>query len=86
MNQNYFFDKLILMYLYKKESISTLDIENEFGGILDKQNVNNIISNRKNTTSYIYKGFIDYDQNKHTLTITKKGENLTEQEFSESRS
>lgn len=59
MNENAFFDDLLLSLLYKKGSISTLYIEKEYGNTLDVQNVNNVISNRGNTTSYIYRGFID---------------------------
>lgn len=73
-NNAYFFDTLILMYLYKKNSVSTDDTERIFGyKILDKQNVNNVVSNRNNSTSFIEKGYMNYDGNNHTLTITKKG-------------
>lgn len=73
-NNAYFFDTLILMYLYKKNSVSTDEIEGRFGyKIADKQNVNNVVSNRRNSTSFVEKGYMDYDEKSHTLTITKKG-------------
>lgn len=66
MNQNAFFDDLLLMYLFKKGSASTNDIETHFGDLSDGQNVNNIICNRGNSTSYINRGLIDYDENNRT--------------------
>ena len=86
MNENAFFDDLLLSYLYKKKKASTLDIEKKFGDILDTQNVNNVISNRENKVSYISKGFIKYDETKHTLTITKKGKDFIEEKYSNKRS
>ncbi len=55
MNENAFFDDLLLSFLFKKKSISTEEIEEKFGDVFDVQNVNNIICNRNNSTSYIGK-------------------------------
>lgn len=74
MNQNAFFDDLLLMYLAKKGTASTNDIEELFGNFSDHQNVNNIICNRENSTSHIYKGWITYDKMNQTLSITPAGE------------
>lgn len=60
INQNAFFDELLVMYLYKKRTVSTLDIEELFGGEYDFQNSNNPISNRKNKVTYINKNYIEY--------------------------
>lgn len=85
MNENAFFDDLLLRFLHKKKSISTTEIEKQFGDIFDWQNVNNIICNRYNGTSYINKGLMDYDENTQILSITKKGKNFIEDEYSEKR-
>lgn len=53
MNEFKFFQDEILKYLYKKGTVSTDEIENLFGGDDDVQNVNNVICNRANGTSYI---------------------------------
>ena len=86
MNQNAFFDDLLLMYLFKKGSASTNDIETHFGDLSDGQNVNNIICNRGNSTSYINRGLIDYDENKQTLSITASGKKEIENKYSSRRS
>lgn len=85
MNENAFFDDLLLRFLHKKKSISTTEIEKRFGDIFDWQNVNNIICNRYNGTSYINNGLMDYDENTQMLSITKKGKNFIEDEYSEKR-
>ena len=85
MNENAFFDDFILSYLYKKGSISTLDIETEFGNACDQQNVNNVICNRGNRTSYIRRGYMEYDDEKHTLSITEKGRRFLEGKYSGKR-
>lgn len=76
-----FFDELVLMLLYKKETLNTTKIEQLLGGIYDFQNVNNVISNRGNQTSYIYKEYILYDENKNELTITNKGKEHIRNKF-----
>lgn len=81
MNEFQFFQKQILQYLYKKESVSTDEIEGLFGGDYDCQNVNNVISNRYNGTSYIYQGYMKYDSDNHILTITPKGRKFVESNF-----
>lgn len=86
MNENAFFDDLLLSYLYKKKKASTLDIENRFGDIFDTQNVNNVISNRNNSVSYISQGYLEYDENKQILSITKKGEKFIDDKYSKKRS
>ena len=78
MNENAFFDDLLLSYLYKKKKASTLEIENKFGDLLDKQNVNNVISNRDNSVSYINLGYLEYDEDKKTLSITSYNNNFVE--------
>lgn len=85
MNENAFFDDLLLRFLYKKKSISTIEIEEQFGGVFDGQNVNNIICNRYNGTSYINNGLMDYDEESQILSITKKGKKFIEDEYSEKR-
>ncbi|MDE7140797.1 MAG: hypothetical protein K2O09_08640 [Treponemataceae bacterium] len=85
MNENAFFDDLLLSFLHKKKSISTTEIEKRFGDIFDCQNVNNIICNRGNGTSYINNGLMDYDENAQVLSITKKGENFIESKYSKKR-
>lgn len=85
MNQNAFFDDMILFYLYKHKTISTLETENTFGGTFDWQNVNNVISNRFNRTSNIFKGYMKYDEDKQQLTITRSGKNYVENLYSERR-
>lgn len=82
MNEFKFFQDGILRYLYKKGTVSTDEIENLFGGDDDVQNVNNVICNRTNGTSYIYKGYMKYDGETHTLSITKKGKNFVENNYS----
>ncbi len=86
MNQNAFFDDLLLMYLFKKDTASTNDIENYFGDFSDGQNVNNIICNRGNSTSYINRGLIDYDEKTQTLSITAVGKQEIENRYSSRRS
>ena len=86
MNENAFFDDLLLSYLYKKKKASTLDIENRFGDIFDTQNVNNVISNRNNSVSYISQGYLEYDENKQILSITKKGKKFIDEKYSQKRS
>lgn len=86
MNENAFFDDLLLSYLYKKKKASTLDIENRFGDIFDTQNVNNVISNRNNSVSYISQGYLKYDENKQILSITKKGKKFIDEKYSKKRS
>ncbi|MCQ2601647.1 MAG: hypothetical protein MJ184_09840 [Treponema sp.] len=86
MNENAFFDDLLLNFLYKKKKASTIDIEKKFGDILDTQNVNNIISNRENQVSYINQGYMKYDETKQTLSITKKGKDFIEEKYSRKRS
>ncbi|EAJ0636837.1 hypothetical protein B6948_07070 [Campylobacter jejuni] len=81
INQNAFFDELVLMLLYKKETLNTTKIEQLLGGIYDFQNVNNIISNRDNQTSYIYKEYMLYDENKNELTITNEGKEYIRNKF-----
>lgn len=81
MNEFQFFQQQILQYLYKKGSVSTDEIEGLFGGDYDWQNVNNVISNRYNGTSYIYQGYMKYDANNHILTITQKGRTFVESNF-----
>ena len=86
MNENAFFDDLLLSYLYKKKKASTLEIENKFGDLLDKQNVNNVISNRDNSVSYINLGYLEYDEDKKTLSITSEGKKFVEEKYSKKRS
>ncbi|AJC86842.1 hypothetical protein [Campylobacter sp. RM16704] len=81
INQNAFFDELVLMLLYKKETLNTTKIEQLLGGIYDFQNVNNVISNRDNQTSYIYKEYMLYDENKNELTITNAGKEYIRNKF-----
>lgn len=80
-NENAFFDEMILHYLYKRDIVSTKDIESLFGGIFDWQNVNNVISNRNKKTSYIYKGYMNYDDVKQTLYITPSGKTYIENKY-----
>ncbi|EGK8165399.1 hypothetical protein LMQ51_000763 [Campylobacter coli] len=81
INQNAFFDELLVMYLYKKRTVSTLDIEELFGGEYDFQNSNNPISNRKNKVTYINKNYIEYDENKQELKITENGKDYIREKF-----
>ena len=81
MNENAFFDDMILFYLYKHGSISSLDTEDMFGGMFDVQNVNNVICNRGNSTSYIAQGYFKYDGEKQTLKITAKGKRFVESRY-----
>ncbi|MCW1369534.1 hypothetical protein OLQ19_09565 [Campylobacter jejuni] len=69
------------MLLYKKETLNTTKIEQLLGGIYDFQNVNNIISNRDNQTSYIYKKYMLYDENENELTITNEGKEHIRNKF-----
>ena len=85
MNENAFFDDLLLSFLYKKKSISTNEIEEKFGDVLDYQNVNNVISNRNRGPSYINTGLMDYDENFQILSITKKGEDFIRNKYSDKR-
>ena len=86
LNETYFFETIVLYYLYKKKAVSTNDIENLFGDPKsDKQHVNNIISNKDNRTSYIFKKLMKYDQIAGTLKITKKGERFVEKKFKKRR-
>lgn len=86
MNENAFFDDLLLSFLYKKKKISTTEIEEKFGDVLDWQNVNNIICNRYNGTSYINNGLMNYDEKTQTLSITKDGEDFIREKYSGRRS
>lgn len=86
INENAFLDELALHYLYKRKSINTNDMEKVLSPD-DKQLVNNVICNRKNSTSYLSEivGFLKYDENKYELSITKKGEKEIEQRYAEKR-
>ena len=86
INENYFFDELLLMYLFKKEEVSTKEIEEKFGSLNDYQNVNNVISNNENNTSYIKKGYMIYDEKNQLLKITNKGKDVIKDRFSKRRS
>lgn len=87
INETYFFEVFALMYLFKKRRVSTDRIEKIWGSIFgdDKQNVNNIISNRSNSTSVISKGWLEYDEKKHILKITKDGKNVIKEWFGRRR-
>lgn len=86
-NENYFFDTLILMYLYKKTKVSTLEIEKLFGGVNDHQNVNNVVANgKRNNTTCIKRGLIELDEKNHLLRITQKGRHTVRKWFSKNRS
>lgn len=86
INSNFFFDTLVLMYLYKKESIETSKIEEMFGNLqTDEQRVNNIVCNRSRTTSFVSKGYIDYDENNQILQIPDKGRRIVEKWFKKNR-
>ena len=86
MNQNAFFDDLLLMYLYKKEAVSTNDIERDFGAFSDIQNVNNVICNCGNSISCISKGFIAYDEENQIVSIISAGKKEIEGRYSSRRS
>lgn len=81
MNEFDFFQNEILEYLYKKGTVSTNEIETLFGGQGDWQNVNNVICNRGNSTSYIYKGYMTYNETKRTLSITDKGKDFIKNKY-----
>ena len=85
-NNTYFYETEILMYLYKKKEVSTLEIEKLFGGDNEKQAVNNVISDSDRNTSLIKRGYLDYDKNNQVLTITAKGRTKIKKMFSERRS
>lgn len=81
MNEFDFFQNEILEYLYKKDTVSTDEIETLFGGQGDCQNVNNVICNRGNSTSYIHKGYMIYNEAEHTLSITDKGKDFIKNRY-----
>lgn len=81
MNKFQFFQSLILHYLYTKDTVSTNEIEEKFGSNEDIQDVNNVVCDRSNLTSYIHKGYMDYDEAKRTLTITAKGKQFIEEKY-----
>ncbi|MPB17238.1 hypothetical protein AAH50_003585 [Campylobacter lari] len=81
INQNAFFDELLVIYLYKKGTVSTRDIENLFGNEYDFQNSNNPISNRGNKVTYINKDYIEYDEIARELKITEKGREYIRNKF-----
>lgn len=86
INNNFFFDTLVLMYLYKKGTVETSKIEEMFGDLqTDTQRVNNIVCNRNRTTSYVAVDYIKYDENKQILQITDKGRRIVEKWFKRNR-
>ena len=83
MNQMKFYSELLLHYLYKRGSISTLRTEPMFASLKggDEQTVNNIICNRNESTSYIKQGLLQYDEVNHILSITPKGRKEIESRY-----
>jgi hypothetical protein len=72
------------MYLYKVEEYNTKKMEPLFNYI-DPQLINNVISNRNNSTSYINLGHMDYDELNQIIKITEKGKQLIEKKYSQKR-
>ena len=85
MNNQFYYENTILHVLYKMESISTVILE-EFLGNVDYQLVNNVVCNRTKTTSYIYKGFLSYDEANQLLSITDSGKKEIEKMYHGKRS
>jgi len=86
MNQNHFYDETLLHLLYIfHEGLSTEDIE-PFLNWKHPQNINNVISNRNNKTSYLYKNrLIEYDGASRRVCITRAGKEMIERRYSDDR-
>ena len=84
MNNQALYEDTILNTLYKTNSMSTKDLEAKFN-FVDPQLANNVISNRNNSTSPIAKGWIQYDEKKQTISITKAGQQEVEARYSGKR-
>lgn len=84
MNNQAMYEDTMLNLLSKIGSISTDDIEPLFNKV-DPQLANNIICNRTKSTSYIKNGFMDYDEQTKTLSITDEGRKYVEEKYPDKR-
>lgn len=84
MNNQDYYENTLLHFLYKIKTISTVEIESLFNKV-DPQLVNNVISNRTRSTSYILNGLLAYDSTMQTLSITDTGIKEIEARYSQKR-
>lgn len=85
MNSNWFYESTLLHILYMYGSISSEDLEGFFN-YHHGQNINNIISNRSNSTSLFSEKYMKYDEDKREISITSEGKRFIEEEYSGRRS
>lgn len=85
MNSNWFYESTLLHILYMYGSISSEDLEGFFN-YHHGQNINNIISDRSNSTSLFSKKYMKYDEDKREISITAEGKRFIEEEYSGRRS
>ena len=85
MNSAWFYESTLLHILYMYGSISSEDLEGFFN-YHHGQNINNIISNRSDSTSLFSKKYMKYDEDKREISITSEGKRFIEEEYSGRRS
>lgn len=85
INNVWFYESTLLHILYMYGSISSENLEGFFN-YHHGQNINNIISDRSNSTSLFYKGYMKYDEDKREISITSEGKRFIEEEYSGRRS
>ena len=83
-NNQAYYEDFFLNFLYKKDSFNTEEMEPLFDSI-DPQLTNNVISNRTNSTSYIAKGYMEYDDKSKVIQITDAGRKKVEAAYSKKR-
>lgn len=73
MNRQAFYEDFLLLYLFIYGSINTNNLHCLFNN--DDQAAHNIISNRNESTNYIKRGLLKYDENTQNISITTNGIN-----------
>ena len=76
-----FYAEFLLLFLYKFEEIGTTDTNKLLYGYKLHQYIDNIVSNRKRSTSFIKQGYLEYSENGNgsRLKITEKGKEYLEE-------
>lgn len=85
MNSVWFYESTLLHILYMYGSISSEDLEGFFN-YHHVQRINNIISDRSNSTSFFSKKYMKYDKDKREISITSEGKRFIEEEYPGRRS
>lgn len=71
-NRQWFYEEALLHMLYMYDIVSTQELE-EFFNKDHYQRINNIISNRHESTNYIFRGYMEYNKDRREISITEKG-------------